>query len=123
MKQPLGIEYFAVVWACVGTLSGMSMIFVRDSAVWLTIVLGVVGLLATVALTQMGTTPISFTTDEKAKRSASNNSNLLELLDEDDLHELRQRVKRRLIDNIEGSGDGELSSLDALLSEQQSKRR
>ncbi|MBC8170771.1 MAG: hypothetical protein H7X77_03840 [Anaerolineae bacterium] len=123
MKQPLGIEYFAVVWTFVGTLAGMSMIFVRDSAVAMTIVLAIVGLLATVALTQMGAAPISFNTDEKAKRSAASNSDLLDLLDEDDLHELRQRVKRRLIDNIEGSGDGEISALDALLAEQQSKRR
>lgn len=123
MKQPLGIEYFAVVWVFVGTLAGMSMIFVPDNSVWLTIVLAIVGLLATVALTQMGTTPTGFTTDEKAKRSAGDNSNLLELLDEEDLYELRQRVKRRIIDNIEGSGDGELSALDAMLAEQQAKRR
>ena len=45
--------------------------------------------------------------------------NMLALLDEDDLSELRQRVKNRLIDRIEGGGDGELSSLDALLAAQE----
>jgi hypothetical protein len=43
---------------------------------------------------------------------------MLALLDEDDIAELRHRVKMRLIERIEGGGDGELSSLDALLAEQ-----
>lgn len=45
-------------------------------------------------------------------------ADMLALLDEDDIAELRQRVKNRLIERIEGGGDGELSSLDALLADQ-----
>lgn len=48
---------------------------------------------------------------------------MLALLDEDDIAELRQRVKNRLIDRIEGGGDGELSSLDALLADQDAPRK
>jgi len=47
----------------------------------------------------------------------------LALLDEDDLAELRQRVKNRLIERIDGGGDGELSSLDALLADQDTPPR
>jgi len=48
---------------------------------------------------------------------------MLALLDEDDLAELRQRVKNRLIERIDGGGDGELSSLDALLADQDTPPR
>jgi len=48
---------------------------------------------------------------------------MLALLDDDDIAELRQRVKNRLIERIEGGGDGELSSLDALLADQAEPRR
>jgi|GEM_PF-2122076 len=44
---------------------------------------------------------------------------MLALLSDDDLGELRQRVKDRLIERIDGGGDGELSSLDALLAAQE----
>jgi len=48
---------------------------------------------------------------------------MLALLDEDDLAELRQRVKDRLMERIDGGGDGELSSLDALLADQKEPRK
>jgi hypothetical protein len=54
----------------------------------------------------------------KAKRGENPNT-LLSLLDEDDIAELRARVKHRLINSIEGGSDGELSSLDQLLAEQE----
>ena len=44
---------------------------------------------------------------------------LLRLLDESDVAELRSLVKRRLADKIERGDDGELSTLDMLLAEQQ----
>lgn len=57
---------------------------------------------------------------EKAKRSSGDAEALLALLDEEDREELRQKIKSRLMDRL--SDDGELSSLDALLTEQQDDR-
>jgi hypothetical protein len=61
---------------------------------------------------------------EKTKRGSNLNSNaLLSLLDEDDIADLRVRVKNRLMDSIERGSDGELSSLDQLLADQDTNRR
>jgi hypothetical protein len=61
----------------------------------------------------------------KAKRDQQNglSTDMLALLDDDDIADLRRRVKQRLIDRIEGGGDGELSSLDALLADQDTNPR
>jgi len=59
----------------------------------------------------------------KNDQSDSLSPDMLALLDEDDLAELRQRVKDRLIERIDGGGDGELSSLDALLAAQEQPRQ
>lgn len=61
----------------------------------------------------------------KAKRDQQTglSAEMLALLDEDDIADLRRRVKQRLIDRIEGGGDGELSSLDALLADPDAEPR
>ncbi len=59
----------------------------------------------------------------KNEQAGGLSPDMLALLDEDDLAELRQRVKNRLIERIDGGGDGELSSLDALLADQEEPRK
>lgn len=61
----------------------------------------------------------------KAKRAPTDTSAaaLLELLDEDDIAELRQRVRHRLMDSIERGNDGELDALSSLLAEQEERLR
>ncbi len=60
----------------------------------------------------------------KAKRDQAGLSpDMLALLDEDDLYELRQRLKARLMERIDGGTDGELSSLDELLADSTPTRR
>lgn len=58
----------------------------------------------------------------KAKRG-ENLEDLLALLDEDDLYELRQRAKQRLIERIEDGGASDVASFEQLLNEQGRKRR
>ena len=65
----------------------------------------------------------SSTGKRKNEQAGGPSSDMLALLSEDDLEELRERVKNRLIDRIEGGGDGELSSLDALLADQDAPRK
>lgn len=49
---------------------------------------------------------------------------MMNLLDEDDRAELRQRIKARLMDQIEqGRTDGEILSLETLLGEDSKQRR
>jgi hypothetical protein len=60
--------------------------------------------------------------EEKKKRSVDRQGDvgsLLQLLDENDLAELRVLVKQRLAEKLERGDDGELSTLDMLLAEQQ----
>ncbi|MBK9125700.1 MAG: hypothetical protein IPM16_21600 [Chloroflexi bacterium] len=58
----------------------------------------------------------------KAKRG-ENIEEMLALLDEDDLYDLRQRVKQRLIDRLEDGGASDVASFEQLLNEQGRKRR
>ncbi|KXK50690.1 MAG: hypothetical protein H3C32_11150 [Anaerolineae bacterium] len=58
----------------------------------------------------------------KAKRG-ENIEDLLALLDEDDLYELRQRAKQRLIERIEDGTASDVASFEQLLNEQSRKRR
>ncbi|HEX2619513.1 MAG TPA: hypothetical protein VHL11_05180 [Phototrophicaceae bacterium] len=117
------LEFLALIWGALVILGGMSMIVIRESSVGLIIVLSIVAFLSTMAVTLAGNSHYEEKLAEKTKNSGGSSDSLMRLLDEDDLDELRSRVKRRLIDQIEGSGDGELSSLDALLADQQNKRR
>jgi len=62
-------------------------------------------------------TDSSNTSKRKNDQAGGLSAEMMALLDEDDIEELRDRMKNRLIERIEGGGDGELSSLDALLSD------
>ncbi|MCU0465516.1 MAG: hypothetical protein MUF38_13220 [Anaerolineae bacterium] len=60
----------------------------------------------------------------KAKRDQQGiSADMLSLLDEEDIAELRRRLKNRLMDRIDGGDDGELSTLDALLADQDPEPR
>ncbi len=59
----------------------------------------------------------------EAARETAQVETLLALLDEDDIHEVRARLKTRLLANLERGSDGELSALDALLAEEQLRSR
>ena len=60
----------------------------------------------------------------KAKRDQQGiSADMLALLDEEDIAELRRRLKNRLMDRIDGGDDGELSTLDALLADQDPEPR
>lgn len=61
---------------------------------------------------------------EKSKnRSHDEVETMLSLLDEEDLLDLRARVKARLLSRIDTADDGELSSLDALLAETHERKQ
>lgn len=116
------VEFIAIIWGVFGVLAGLAIIFGGGNIV-LVGLLAVAAVLGTAASAEGGSD--SSGEVEKSKRSASSNDTnaLLELLDEDDLRELRGRVKQRLLHKIEQGDDGELSSLDALLAEQQLQKR
>lgn len=60
----------------------------------------------------------------KAKRDQAGLSpEILALLNEEDLYELRQRLKARLMERIDNGTDGELASLDELLADSMPTRR
>jgi len=59
----------------------------------------------------------------KNEQAGGLSPDMLALLDEDDIADLRRRLKNRLIERIEGGSDGELSSLDALLADQDTTPR
>lgn len=122
MKR-LPVEYVGIIWGVFGVLAGMAMIFTGGNIVLIAI-LAAAAVFGTIAVAEYGGGS-SDTPSEKTKRRADPNNMgaLIELLDEEDLHEIRQRLKHRLIDRIETGSDGELSSLDALLAEQQSQKR
>lgn len=61
--------------------------------------------------------------DSSKSKRGDNLEDLLALLDEDDLYELRQRAKQRLIERIEGGSASEVASFEQLLNEQTRKRR
>jgi hypothetical protein len=117
----LPIEYVAIIWGVFAFLAALAILFAGGNFILIG-VLAVAAVLGTAAVAEGGGEKEAA---EKSKRSASSNDTnaLLELLDEDDLRELRGRVKQRLLDRIDEGGDGELSSLDALLAEQQLQKR
>lgn len=132
--KPYHTPVLSTIWGTFAVLAVMAMIFAGANIV-------LIGILATAAVVGTAAVVTSNSSDsstsedsarEKAKNDfASSNSrwdqagmrDLLELLDEDDLRDLRQRIKRRVIDAIEMGSDGELSTLDALLAEQQLQKR
>jgi hypothetical protein len=122
--QKIPVEYVAIIWGIFGVLAALAMIFAGGNIVLIGI-LATAAVCGTLAVSNDGSDHHGKAEAEKAKRSAgsSNPNALLDLLDEEDLRELRQRVKNRLMDSIESSSDGELSSLEALLAEQQLGKR
>jgi cobalamin biosynthesis protein CbiD len=119
MNKP-SIEHFAIIWGIFGVLAGMAMIFTGGNIVLIAI-LAAAAVIGTLAISDNHSSTPAET--EKAKRDSGSTGAMLELLDEDDIRELRQRIKRRIMDNIENGSDGELSSLDTLLAEQQLQKR
>lgn len=114
----------AIIWGSAMIISFFSFVFGIDGAFALVIIMAVMALAATgmVLDKNFGSSnalksSLDADGSEKPKRSQNEMSEMLALLDEDDRYELRQRIKQQLMQRIEGSGDGELSSLDALLAE------
>ncbi len=125
MKNYPPIEFFAIIWGVFLILGALTLIFTGANIIILAI-LAAAAFGATLAITVGDNGSAQPADVEKAKRTLSrpdDPSGLLALLDPEDIEELRHRVKRRLLDRIEGSGDGELSSLDALLAEQEKLKR
>lgn len=115
--------YFAMIWFVYMVLAGISMFEASGNFIILLIL--TFGSVAATGLVMQNLNPndqpqqASDMSHEKAKRGPENslNANLLALLDDSDREILRQQIMDRLLDNIERSSDGELTTLDALLSE------
>lgn len=125
MKNYPPIEFFAIIWGVFLILGALTLIF-SGANITILAILAAAAFGATMAITVGDSGSAQSADVEKAKRTLSrpdDSSGLLALLDPEDIEELRPRVKRRLLDRIEGSGDGELSSLDALLAEQEKLKR
>lgn len=120
--------YFAVIWFVYMVLAGISMFEASGNFIILLIL--TVGAVIATGLVMENVKPqdqieqLTQSNHEKAKRSAEPlNSSLLALLDDSDREILRQQIMNRLLDNIERSSDGELNTLEALLSEQNHRQR
>ena len=127
----------AIIWVVVGIVSIVQLV-VASNLFFLLIIMfgmavGATGIILNNAPSASRRPMIQVnTSDDNASRSSGKRKNeqagglspdMLALLDDDDIAELRQRVKNRLIDRIEGGSDGELSSLDALLADQDAPRK
>lgn len=60
--------------------------------------------------------------DEKPKRGGSLDE-MMSLLDDDDIDDLRRRVKQRLMEQVDTSGADELETFEELLAQTKAKRR
>lgn len=112
-----------IIWGVFALLVVATMIFTGGNFI-IILVLAIAALISTEkAVASINTGSRGEESVEKLKRGSgiSDTEALLNLLDADDLAELRYKVKQRLLDRIEGSGDGELSTLDALLAEQEAQ--
>lgn len=58
----------------------------------------------------------------KAKRG-DNLNEMLSMLDEEDVYEIRQRIKQRLLDRVDDSSDENLESFEDLLSARERQKR
>jgi hypothetical protein len=120
--------YFAIIWVGYVTLAGISLFQETNSFV---LVLFTLAALAATVIVMQSLKPdspsqtLSSQEYEKAKRSpdTSLNSSLLALLDDSDREVLRQQIMQRLSDSIQSSSDGELTTLEALLAEQNHRSR
>jgi flagellar basal body-associated protein FliL len=121
----------AVVWGVGGMLLALTILFAGANLVVI-VMLSLALLGGTMGIVDSGSKNNTQRNDEaegsreKTKRGEgaainSDSDALLRLLSEEDREELRHRVKQRLLDTIEQGSDGELSSLDALLAEQQTR--
>lgn len=125
MSERARLAAIVVIWGIFGLLA-MTMLIVQEQNANFIIfgIMAVAALVATDTVIKSDKKEDAVEEAGKAKRTPnSDTASLLALLDEDDIAELRSRVKRRLLDSIEGGSDGELSSLDHLLVEQQSRQQ
>ena len=58
----------------------------------------------------------------KAKRG-DNLGEMLSMLDEEDVYEIRQRIKQRLLDRVDGGSDQDMESFEDLLSARDRQKR
>lgn len=112
----------AIIWGVFGIITCMLIFFGDASFITIAILAGA-AMITTLNIRDSGD-------DEeveqgKAKRGRDNDevAALLNLLDDDDRDILKERIRARLLDRIDRAGDGELSSLDALLAEHESASR
>lgn len=127
-----------IIWATAGIVTIMQLIFTQADFNWIfsVILFGIAAGMTPVILNDIIQTKKQPSLDAQNDTYADNTTgkrkndqagglspDMLALLDEDDIEELRRRVKNRLIERIEGGGDGELSSLDALLADQDAPRK
>lgn len=61
-------------------------------------------------------------TISKAKRG-DNLSEMLSMLDEEDVYEIRQRIKQRLLDRVDSGSDEDIESFEQLLSARDRQKR
>ena len=113
-----------IIWVVFAILSATLLIVQRAEANFLIIgIFALAAVISTHAITE--NTENEEKEIRKAKREAGSfdqTQMMLSLLDENDVEELRSRIKSRLLQTVERGEDGELSSLEALIAEQETRQ-
>ncbi|MCU0497572.1 MAG: hypothetical protein MUF87_09500 [Anaerolineae bacterium] len=115
-------EATIALWGIFALLATLTIIFAGANVV----ALGILGFAAVIATLAINDNPSEKASKvEKLKNEDRDSFNaMMNLLDEDDRAELRQRLKVRLMNQIEqGRTDGEITSLEALLAEDRQQQR
>ena len=66
---------------------------------------------------------VKVNTDKAKAKRGDNLSEMIALLEEEDIYELRQRVKQRLMDQIDGGNLEDVESFEQLLSSRERQKR
>lgn len=115
------LKALMIIWGSITLLSVLSFIFLGGGSIIVVPVLAGCAWLSTDRLFEQARLQSKSDREPRMSKNKPQNETgvLLSLLSDDDLYELRTRVKARLLDDAYQAVDGELSTLDVLLSEQE----